>query len=311
VSTNRIDITQPILRVENFESLDDNALRRVANACFERAESIGQNPMATSHLLQAQFYLAEIARRERDRDRRTDSRIATRDFWIELAVVVLIILEIIIAVWGGYEQDKILRQMSGNETTGLANLVDEQKKSLGSLTLMNNQLQDSVKKTGDMAVAMQRQLMILQDEQTARQAELAKKPKLELYVENIPIASLTGVNFNAREIAATKLTFDINLLNSGNATATKGQMRVVAFAKDVTITSNVPSQPIYETEKDSTQHGIIILFDYIRPTVKIAMSVTFTFPAGQEPFPVYFNVDAEEIPPLTPLGYMTVRPAKP
>lgn len=193
------------------------------------------------------------------------------------------------------------------QAKGLRELTDEQGKSLDSLTKMNGRLQDSVKKTSDMAVAMQKQLQILQDEQAERQAELARKPKLELYIENVPLNSF-GVTFKAREATETKLTFDIVLTNSGDATATRGLLRVIAFARGVTMDCSSPWQKVYESEEDSPQHTILIPFDYIRPGARIPMSITFTYSAGQVPFSVNFSVDADEIPTGTALGGMTARP---
>jgi hypothetical protein len=182
---------------------------------------------------------------------------------------------------------------------------------MGSLSDMNDKLKDSLKQTTAMAAAMQKQVKILQDEQAARKAEMAKKPKLELYVENVPLTSLSGVDFKAREATDTKLTFDVLLRNSGDATANKGAVRVIVDAKDVSITANSQLLPIPEVQKDDPQHGVLIPFDYLRSGARLAWTVSFTYPVGQQPFSVYFNVDADEIPTGTPLGNMIARPLKP
>jgi hypothetical protein len=303
------------LSVEHFDDLTEADLRENANQCFAEARiGVGRDIHATACLLQAGFYVSEITRRH-------ESKVVRRDFILELIIIGLIVAEVVFGIIEGNKQATILNKMetsmeamalaAGVQSKGLGKLIEEQGESLNSLEKMNGQLQDSMKNTGDMARAMKQQLKILQDEQSARQSELAKKPRLEIYVENVPLNSLTGANFEARESTITKLTFDVVLRNSGNAMATKGLLRVIAFAKDVSLASNMPSQPIYDVEKDSPQHGILIPFDYIRPNVRIPMSVTFTFPAGQQPFSVYFNVDADEIPTATPLGSMIARPLKP
>jgi hypothetical protein len=87
-------------------------------------------------------------------------------------------------------------------------------------------------------------------------------------------------------------------------------VRVIVDAKDVSITSTSPSQPIPEVQKDDPQHGVLIPFDYVRSGARVAWIVSFTYPAGQQPFSVYFNVDADEIPTGTPLGSMIARPLK-
>jgi len=330
------DPNRPELRVETFEDLSEAELRRMANECFDRAEGIGQNPGAMAHLLRAQFYLSEIDRRrhaqERDRDehrhgdeRAEDTRIAERDHLMEWIVIILIGFEIVIGIYGivfgvieGNKQNKILDAMktateatastSNSQAAKLADLTSEERRSVDSLQKMNGQLQSSIQQTSNMAAAMQKQLKILQDEQAARQAELARKPRLELSVEGVPLMSASGASFKAHEATDTTLVFGITLTNSGSATASRGQVRVIVFSKDVSVTCDAGFRTIFDVDNDQSQHGIIIPFDYIRPGVRIPMSITFNYPAGQQPFQVYFNVDADEIPTATPLGSFIAKP---
>jgi hypothetical protein len=51
-------------------------------------------------LLEAQFYMSELDRREAEKERKESRRIATLDFRMELAVIALIALEPIVAIWG-------------------------------------------------------------------------------------------------------------------------------------------------------------------------------------------------------------------
>jgi hypothetical protein len=244
---------------------------------------------------------------------------------MEWIVIILIGFEIVIGIYGivfgvieGNKQNKILDAMktateatastSNSQAAKLADLTSEERRSVDSLQKMNGQLQSSIQQTSNMAAAMQKQLKILQDEQAARQAELARKPRLELSVEGVPLMSASGASFKAHEATDTTLVFGITLTNSGSATASRGQVRVIVFSKDVSVTCDAGFRTIFDVDNDQSQHGIIIPFDYIRPGVRIPMSITFNYPAGQQPFQVYFNVDADEIPTATPLGSFIAKP---
>jgi len=315
------------MRITDFQQKTEDELLQLAEDCFIAMDTAGveQKP---AYLLQAQIYMNQAAKLNDSHVADRDFKMAKRSFKLEVWVIVLIGIEIVLSIVGlwygireGNKQVAVLSQLNTSATAtakasevqadALPKLVEEQRNSLSSLSDMNSKLQGSLKQTTGMSVAMQKQLKILQDEQAARLAELAKKPKLELYVQNVPLGSLSGVNFKARETTDTKLTFDILLKNSGDAIAHKGVVRVIVDAKDVSISANVPSQPIPDFEKDDPQHGLLIPFDYIRASSRIPWSVTFTYPAGQQPFSVYFNVDADEVPTATPLGSMIARPPKP
>jgi hypothetical protein len=315
------------MRISDFQKKTEDELLQLAEDCFIAMDTAGveQEP---AYLLQAQLYMDQAAKLSDSRVADRDFKMAKRSFKLEVWVIVLIGIEILLSIVGlwygireGNKQIAVLSQLNTSATAtakasevqadALPKLVEEQKNSLSSLSDMNANLQGSLKKTTDMSVAMQKQLKILQDEQAARLAELAKKPKLELYVENVPLDSFSGVNFKAREASETKLTFDTFLINSGDATAHKGMVRVIVDVKDVAISASAPSTPIPELEKDDPQHGVLIPFDYIRPGVRIPWTITLTYPAGQQPFSIYFNIDADEIPTATRLGSFTARPPRP
>jgi len=310
------------MKVEEFQNLTDDQLRERANACLAVVDNPSFFEVHAAKLLESQLYMGEISRRK-------DDSVAARDFLLEVSVIGLIGIEIVLSIVGlwygiheGNKQKDILRSLntsadatartSAAQAEALPKLVDEQKRSMSSLSDMNDKLKDSLKQTTTMAAAMQKQVKILQDEQAARQAELAKKPKLELYVEDVPLTSLSsGLNFKVREATETKLTFDVALKNSGDATANKGVVRVIVDVADVSITASLPFQPIPEAQKDEPQHGVLIPFEYIRSGARVVWTVSFTYPTGQQPFSVYFNVDADEVPTGTPLGSMLARPLKP
>jgi hypothetical protein len=89
---------------DEFEEANEESLRRETKVCFDKYN----NPYTggldkPALLLEAQFYIQELGRRE-------DSRIARRDFRMELIVILLIGLELVtavlLAIWGSREQDR-------------------------------------------------------------------------------------------------------------------------------------------------------------------------------------------------------------
>jgi len=191
----------------------------------------------------------------------------------------------------------------------LKNLTDEQTKSLTSLGQMNDKLQSSLTRTSEMVSAMQEQLKILKEEQTIRQAQLAKKPRLEISLGGSPLISTRQESLKAREFTATRAGYDLSLTNSGDATATKGLLRVMVMAKDVSIDSSSGFQRPYE-EPDSATHTFLLNFGDLRPKVTLPMRIAFVFPKGQERFMVMFNADADEIATGTYLGRIEITPLK-
>jgi hypothetical protein len=315
------------MRVKEFKEMSDTELLQMADDCFANMPVRGSQEHP-GLLLQAQFYMNEV-------DRRNESKISRRDFRMELTVIALILLEVIIGIGGivfgiveGNKQVEILNRMnastaatatatqgvntaSQDQATKLKNLSDEQTKSLDSLREMNDKLQSSVKQTTDMAVAMQEQLKILKEEQANRLAQLAKKPRLEINVGSTPLRSAQVTAFNARELTDSKAVYDVSLINLGDATATKGTLRIVILAKDVSLESSaLGTQRVYE-EPNSDTHTFLIPFDYIRPNVRIPMSIVFNYQKRQQPFVVMFNVDADEISAGTFLGALPILPPQP
>jgi hypothetical protein len=252
-----------------------------------------------------------------------NERRVIRDFVLEIIIIALIGIEIGLGVWGlreGGQQAKALNDMNTNTAATVKAVgelrraqeqaLTEQTKSLASLEQMNTALQSSVRETAQMLEAAQKQLQILQVEQAARLAELAKKPNLQLYVGRSVLKPVGATEpAKPKQITSTLASFDITLGNAGNASATKGVLRIIAFDKDVRVSSSAPSQGVYEPDANSP-HTLLVPFELLRPNVQIPMSITANYPAGQKPFIIIFNVDADEVPTATPLGAIAVNPPK-
>jgi hypothetical protein len=300
----------------------------MADQCFAEMEQSPWLPFHTSKLLQAQFYINEIAYRENEAAHKEDSKIARRDFWLELLVIGLILGELIVSVYSirlgirdASKQAEILGHMDTStsltaaaakeQATQLSQLTVQQKQSLDALVLMNNELQGSLHKTSEMAGATRQQLKILQDEEARRVAAQAKKPKLVLFVGQTPLNSTSSAPLFPKEQTPTKTIFNLTLQNDGDAPATQGLLRIIVVGKDVSLECSAPFERIYEPDSNSPQHVILVSFARLRPHGNILMSLTANYPAGQMPFPIYINVDAEEIPVATMLGGLNVAPPKP
>src|SRR5260370_32237141 len=100
----------PSMRAEELlETLTDDELKNRANLCYLEAEDNSLYKLASPEdklrpLTQADVYLKALIWR-------SDARVARRDFWMEVGVMVLIGVEIVLSVvglWAGYQQGKIL-----------------------------------------------------------------------------------------------------------------------------------------------------------------------------------------------------------
>jgi hypothetical protein len=98
---------------EEFEKATPKQLRDFAKARFETANTVGSAHAGTpALLLEAQFYLAEIDRREANKNRREDRRVSLRDLLLEIVVIVLIGVEIMLAVRQGVDEDLLMAKQN-------------------------------------------------------------------------------------------------------------------------------------------------------------------------------------------------------
>jgi len=250
-----------------------------------------------------------------------------KDDVLEIAVIALIGIEIalslifgLVAIHEGNQQADTLAKVKQSTADtasamqlakdSLSTLTSDQAKSLERLKEMNEKLQASLSTTGTMASALKKQLVILKEQQDEHKTQLAKKPKLELYIGSVPAYPATGASIPIREQTDTKMTLDLNLKNDGDAPAREAELRVVVFAKDVALQTSAPSERTGEPA-DATTHTFLIHVGLVRAKLTIPMTATFTFPNTQLPFTVVFNIDADEIETATPLGGIQLNPLKP
>jgi len=323
------------MRAEEFDTATIKELQDRANKCFELAQSPLEEPRPAllgltgtyqaplddagklRLLLEAQFYLAAVARKR-------DERVARRDFWMEVAVIALIGFEIILSLIGlhdGNQQASILVHMdkSAGDTAlamkatkeSLETLVGDQEISADRLKEMNDKLQGSLSITGNMASSTHKQLQILQAQQKAALEQQSKKPKMRLYFGANQLLTDVPINLALREETDTTAVYDLLLWNEGNAIANRAQVRINLTSDDIRPMTEGTAviqelRPIPDAPK-----VYVLNLAYLRPGENVPLKITFSFPKGHPPFNVVFSIDADEIATATPLGAMTVTPRKP
>jgi hypothetical protein len=125
------------MNTEEFEKATEKDLRRKANECFDKLKDSGSHEHPAL-LLQAQFYLGEIERREHD-------RVAKRDLVLELVVILLIGFELYFGITGGNAQIGVLQKLdksTSQTASAVGVLAEEQKATLASIKQLEEKLQD-------------------------------------------------------------------------------------------------------------------------------------------------------------------------
>src|SRR6266481_3908892 len=203
------------MRVNELEKQTLNQLKAGADSCFHDASVNDRDLVNVEHLLKAQVYLAEIAHRY-------DAKIARRDLFLEIVVIVLIAAEIGIAWMEGRSQSRALDAMAGNAnqsviamksvSDSLSKLNDKQDHSLEAQRTANQNLQDSLRQTTSMATALRQQLKIIESDQAARLTQAAKKPKFQVTI-NGKLLSTPYLPVIARDQTETSQTYDLVVTN--------------------------------------------------------------------------------------------------
>jgi hypothetical protein len=134
------------MTVEEFEKATERDLRQRANQLFEDASEAGEL-VRTALLTEARFYLDEI-------DRRDDRFRSRRDFWMEVAVITLIVIEIafsFIAFREGKEQFAVLNNLEASSRATATTLAALQQ----TTEQMNKATQEEVALSYEVALKVQ------------------------------------------------------------------------------------------------------------------------------------------------------------
>ena len=125
------------MNTEEFEGATKRDLRRNANECFDKLKDSGSQEWPAL-LLSARFYMDEIERREHD-------RVAKRDLFLELVVILLIGLELYFGITGGNAQLNVLQKLqtnAGQTAAAVAILAEEQKATLAAIEELDKRMQE-------------------------------------------------------------------------------------------------------------------------------------------------------------------------
>jgi hypothetical protein len=330
------------MRAEEFDKASVEELQALADKCFDLAQSPREEPLpmhpdgmsGTAYylsdeaklrlLLEAQFYVAAVVRKR-------DEKVARRDFWLEVAVIILIGIEIVLSVAGigigiheANQQSVVLSNIQKSTkdsatamsaaSTSLQFIANEQTASRNALIEMNADLQQSLKLSGSMTSAIQTEAKIVQDQQAKSLAEAARKPQLQLYIGSVLLNSASNTDLKPREETDTSAAFDVSFRNWGNKTATAPLLRIVTTDKDIMVQSS--NRRVTQPELPPDAPGLVNLlqfllqFDNMRAGITLSFELTISYSKGHRPFNVIFSCDADEIQTGTPLGSIQVTPRR-
>jgi hypothetical protein len=150
------------MRAEEFAKATEQDLRRKANECFEELDISGKHEKPAL-FIEAQFYMDEIERRKQD-------KVANRDLFLEIVVIVLIALELYFGITGGSQQLAALQKLqtsTSDTATVLKALADEQKAARSTQA-------DTLRTMNEANAAIQSQLKAILDQQKKLQGRQHK-----------------------------------------------------------------------------------------------------------------------------------------
>src|SRR5436309_2119869 len=103
--------------------------------------------------------MAEIGRRESEEERLHSRHVSRRDFWLEIAVIVLIGMEIVLGINSGTDEDRMMNK----QTAVIQTLSDNASVTAESQKATARTLQALQSTTESMNAAMQGQLALFYD----------------------------------------------------------------------------------------------------------------------------------------------------
>lgn len=217
---------------------------------------------------------------------------------LTLVIVLLIGVEIVlslVAIREANQQMQVLQQIGDS--------AKQQGKVLNS---MMRQQENTLKTIQRMNETLRRQLSMIAADQRRRLNELAKKPQLSLTVGGEPLSSPSGRGIKTRELTQTKAVLEAILINSGDATAQLGTVRVMVEDPNVRLSCDCPSSNLHLPTGVSGQ-TLLARFDRLTAKTWLPLPLTVEYPAGSHKFQICFNADAENFP-RADLGCLELTP---
>lgn len=304
------------MNVEELSQLTEAELRARANVSLQNVETM--SAMDRQHrLVEAQFYIDEIERREQAAEREEHGRIAERDYNLEIWVIALIGIEIVLSIVGlvtgyieGAKQTAVLDALKNSVDT-LNTSTTRTAENIASLTNAQNSAlntqRESLTTTSSINSAMQDQLEILREDQRQRNAELAKVPSLRLLSGGIPLNSVGNRPVFEKEISSVDATYEFVLINVGDATARTFHVYVGTDNKDVKLTSDNMFEPMLLPSDAELRSAIDFPVPVLSASGRTALILKVGYPAGTKTITLHFWANGENIPNMS-LGDLTVHP---
>jgi hypothetical protein len=288
------------MRAEDFDQATIKELQAKANRCFDAAPSALDEPPhflggdeRLRLMLEAQFYLAAVARKR-------DEVTARRDFRLEIAVIVLIGIEIVLSIFGiwlgfseGRQQAKVLSNIADSTHDSVDAMKELRKEQAESLTAMNNTF-------GEAVDAMKSQLAILQTAQRAQLREQARKPAFELYVKthnsHFPLGSQKSFPSEQAEYSGgTKGSIVLDLENTGDKDATNVKLSLMAES-EYTLDCEQYAVERIPTPVEGGSTRILVNLGTIRLKNHKTVRCSASKPYVMEYVKLYFGVEADQLP---------------
>jgi hypothetical protein len=155
------------LNFEQFDSAKRSDLRNLAKECFDKSQAEPESSeKKASLLLEAQFYMAEM-------DRRQGGRTAWRDLLLEIVVILLIGFEIVLALKQGNDEDQLMDKQN-RILFGLQQSTSDTATTLKGLLTMTATMNESASATAKTLVAV---------ESTSKETSKALQDQLSLFYQ--------------------------------------------------------------------------------------------------------------------------------
>jgi hypothetical protein len=218
------------MRFDEFEAATNEDLRREAKRCFDLYGSSGVGGLDKPQLvLEAQFYMQELGRRE-------DSKIANRDFLMELIVIFLIGLELLaavgLAVWGERQQTQEVNQQLSAFGKMLDELSKLQESSAATAQTLSSQQSIMQSMNDRLAVELGRMSQITLDFSfSGSKASISNQGNVDLQFWGFKVADMPG-KINKRPVLLKRsASIEVDEIASDIHKAIKGDM-VQVYVRD-------------------------------------------------------------------------------
>jgi hypothetical protein len=159
----------------------------------------------------------------------------------------------------------------------------------------------AVKEAADAQAAS---LRVLQEQQ----AERTKKPKLALYLGNVPLDK-ASVRLKPHPGTNQTVAFQVLLLkNEGDAPTSTFRLHILVPGDVIFNGDPLVTLPEYEPSANPKSHRITLQLPLLPAGQAVRIQTEIYVPKGHPTFKIPFTADAFELGAVSPLGSLTVLP---